>query len=120
MKIKDLVKINDWLWEIPKNFRNDMRVPARVYASEKMLENIFRDKSLEQLINLATLPGIEKYSIVMPDCHEGYGSPIGGVFATRVKDGIISPGAVGYDENCGVRLLTSEYSIKEVKPRLES
>ena len=120
MKIKDLVKINDWLWEIPKNFRNDMRVPARVYASEKMLENIFRDKSLEQLINLATLPGIEKYSIVMPDCHEGYGSPIGGVFATRVKDGIISPGAVGYDQNCGVRLLKSDKIVDEIGGLLDS
>src|SRR3989344_981113 len=120
MKIKDLVKINDWLWEIPKNFRNDMRVPARVYASEKMLENIFRDKSLEQLINLATLPGIEKYSIVMPDCHEGYGSPIGGVFATRAEDGVISPGAVGYDQNCGVRLLKSDKIVDEIGGLLDS
>src|SRR3989344_5813216 len=115
-----LQKINNFLWEIPKNFRSDMRVPGRFYASEEMLNQIFKDKSLEQLVNLTTLLGIEKYALVMPDVHEGYGSPIGGVFATRVKDGIISPGAVGYDENCGVRLLTSEYSIKEVKPRLES
>ena len=115
----DLTKINNYLWEIPKSFRSDMRVPARIYASEKMLAEIFKDKSLEQLVNLATLPGIERYSIVMPDCHEGYGSPIGGVFATRVKDGIISPGAVGYDENCGVRLLKSNISVDEIKNHLD-
>lgn len=112
----NLTKINDWLWEIPKSFRDDMRVPARIYADEKMLEQIFKDKSLEQLVNLATLPGIEKYSIVMPDCHEGYGSPIGGVFATRFNDGVISPGAVGYDQNCGVRLLKSNVSVDEINP----
>ncbi len=117
---KDLIKINDYLWEIPKSFRKDMRVPARVYASEKMLSQILRDKSLEQLVNLATLPGIQKYSIVMPDCHEGYGSPIGGVFATDIKDGIISPGAVGYDQNCGIRLLKSKKNVDEIKPFLNS
>src|SRR3989344_2366466 len=115
----NLIKISDYLWEIPKTFRSDMRVPARVYASEKMLESVFQDKSLEQLVNLTTLPGIEKYALVMPDVHEGYGSPIGGVFATRTEDGIISPGAVGYDENCGVRLLISDYSAKEIKSHLD-
>jgi tRNA-splicing ligase RtcB len=118
---KNLNKINDFLWEIPKNFRFDMRVPARIYADEKMLEQIFGDKSLEQLVNLATLAGIEKYSIVMPDAHEGYGSPIGGVFATNTKEnGIISPGAVGYDINCGVRLLHSSFSVAEVQSRLDN
>ncbi len=107
-------KINDYLWEIPKNFRSDMRVPARIYVSEKMLGEVFKDKSLEQLVNLTTLPGIEKYALAMPDIHEGYGSPIGGVFATRVEEGIISPGAVGYDINCGVRLLKSNISADEI------
>jgi tRNA-splicing ligase RtcB len=120
LKKKGLNKINDYLWEIPKSFRLDMRVPARIYADEKMLEQIFKDKSLEQLVNLATIPGIEKYSIVMPDCHEGYGSPIGGVFATRVKDGVISPGAVGYDENCGIRLLKSDVPVDEIKNKLDN
>jgi len=96
-----------------------MRVAARIYADENMLDQIFRDKSLEQLVNLTTLSGVEKYALVMPDAHEGYGSPIGGVFATRVSDGIISPGAVGYDENCGVRLLISDYSIKEIESHLD-
>lgn len=118
---QNLIKISDYLWEIPKKFRSDMRVPARIYASEKMLDEIFKDKSLEQLVNLAALPGIVNYSLVMPDAHEGYGSPIGGVFATDPKnEGIISPGAVGYDINCGVRLLLSDLSGAEIKNRLDN
>ncbi|HDH31216.1 MAG TPA: RtcB family protein [Candidatus Wolfebacteria bacterium] len=118
---KNLTKINNYLWEIPKSFRKDMRVPARIYVDEKMLDSVFKDKSLEQLVNLTALPGIEKYSLVMPDVHEGYGSPIGGVFATRVKeDGIISPGAVGYDINCGVRLLKSNLSVNEISSNLDN
>lgn len=118
MLTKDnLVKINDWLWEIPKSFRADMRVPARIYSSEKMLEEILSDRSLEQLVNVATLPGIQKYALVMPDVHEGYGFPIGGVAAFD-KEGIISPGGIGYDINCGVRLLRSEITIKEARSRI--
>lgn len=120
MDKKDFKKINDWLWEIPKTFRADMRVPARIYVSEKMLEDAFRDKSLEQLINLATLPGVQKYGIAMPDCHEGYASPIGGVVAIRISDGIISPGMQGYDINCGMKLLKSEWSEKEIQPYLDN
>jgi tRNA-splicing ligase RtcB len=116
---QNLIKISNYLWEIPKSFRKDMKVPARIYVDEEMLEQIFKDKSLEQLVNLTTLPGIEKYAIVMPDCHEGYGSPIGGVFATRAEDGVISPGAVGYDQNCGVRLLKSGVFIDEIENRLD-
>jgi tRNA-splicing ligase RtcB len=116
----NLNKISDYLWEIPQSFRSDMKVPARIYASEKMLGEIFRDRSLEQLINLTTLPGVQKYAIAMPDCHEGYGAPIGGVLATAIdKNGIISPGLVGYDINCGVRLLRSEKTFKEIQPYLE-
>ena len=116
----NLNKIKDFLWEIPKSYRADMRVPARIYASEKMLEEIFRDKSLEQLINVATLPGIQKYAIVMPDAHEGYGFPIGGVAAMEYPDGVISPGGIGYDINCGVRLLKSELNLKMSSPVLDS
>ena len=116
---KDFIKINDYLWEIPKSFRPDMRVPARIYVSEKMLEDCFRDKSLEQLVNTTTLPGIVKYAIGMPDMHEGYGPPIGGVGAMKYPEGVISPGFVGFDENCGVRLLLSEYTEKEISPYLE-
>ncbi|KPJ57581.1 tRNA-splicing ligase [Parcubacteria bacterium DG_74_2] len=117
---KDFRKINDYLWEIPKSLRSDMRVPARTYVSEKMLEESFKDRSLGQLINIATLPGIQKYALAMPDMHEGYSSPIGGVAAIRISDGIISPGMAGYDINCGMKLLKSEYSEKDVKPYLEN
>lgn len=117
---KDFKKINDWLWEIPKSFRDDMRVPARIYASEKMLEQIFRDRSIEQLINGATMPGIIKHAITMPDCHQGYSVPIGFVGAIKIPEGVISPGACGFDINCGMKLLKSEYSEKDIKPHLEN
>ena len=119
MNKKDLIKISDDLWEIPKSFRSDMRVPARFYVSEKMLDEVFRDRSLTQLVNLCCLPGIQKYGLAMPDCHEGYASPIGGVAAVSTLEGIISPGMQGYDINCGMKLLKSEYSEKEIKPYLE-
>ena len=116
---KDFKKISDWLWEIPKSFRGDMQVPVRVYASEKMLEESFKDRSLGQLINVSTLPGIQKYALAMPDMHEGYASPIGGVAAINPKEGVISPGVCGYDINCGMRLLKSEQTEKEIKPYLD-
>ena len=112
-------KISDWLWEIPKSFRPDMRVPARAYVSEKMLEESFKDKSLEQLVNVATLPGIQRYALAMPDMHEGYASCIGGVAAISTFNGVISPGVCGYDINCGMKLLKSDYSEKEIKPYLD-
>ena len=96
--------ITDYLWEVPASFRRDMRVPARVYATREMLDDASRDASLFQLVNLAALPGIRRFSLAMPDVHEGYGSPIGGIAATAVGDnGIISPGMIGYDINCGIR-----------------
>lgn len=119
MTKKDFKKINEYLWEIPQTFRTDMRVPARVYASEKMLEDMLRDKTIEQLINTATLPGVEGYAMVMPDGHEGYGASIGDVFATNSEYGAISPGAVGYDQGCGMRLLTSQLKEEDMKPYLD-
>ena len=116
---KDFKKINDWLWEIPKSYRADMQVPARVYVSEKMLEDLFSDRSLGQLINGTTLPGIIKYGIAMPDCHEGYSVPIGFVGAIKIPEGVISPGACGFDINCGVRLLKSEHNADEINPHLD-
>lgn len=107
------------VWEIPPTVRPDMRVPARIYASAELLEQILRDRSLEQLINVATLPGIQQAAIVMPDVHEGYGFPIGGIAAMDLQEGVISPGGIGYDINCGVRLLVSELSVTEVQARLE-
>lgn len=96
-----------------------MKVPARAYISEEMLEDTFKDRSLEQLINVATLPGVVNYSMAMPDMHEGYGFPIGGVAAMRTADGVISPGGVGYDINCGMKLLKSDYSEKDLRPHLD-
>ena len=118
MKQEDFVKINDWLWEIPRSFRQDMKVPARIYISEKMLKNLEGD-AIRQIINVATLPGIVKYSLAMPDAHSGYGFVIGGVAATKLPDGAISPGGIGYDQNCGCRLLFSDCLEKDVRPHLE-
>ena len=115
---KDFVKINDYLWEIPKSFRPDMLVPARIYASDKLLQET-EDEALIQLVNTTTMPGIVKYAIAMPDIHSGYGPPIGGVGAMKLPEGVISPGFVGYDENCGVRLLLSAYTEKEIRPYLD-
>lgn len=115
----DFKKLSDWLWEIPKSFRSDMQVPARAYVSEKMLEESFEDRSLEQLVNISTLPGIQKYALAMPDMHEGYASPIGGVAAIKIPEGVISPGVCGYDINCGMRLLKSEHTEKEIKLHLD-
>ena len=117
---KDFIKINNYFWEIPKFFRQDMRVPARACVSEKMLEDALRDKSLDQLVNVASLPGIINYSMAMPDMHEGYGFPIGGVAAMDIKNGVISPGGVGYDINCGMKLLKSDYKEEEIKNHLEN
>lgn len=117
---KHLKKIDEYLWEIPKEFRGDMRVPARIFVSSKMLEEIFKDRSIWQIINVATLPGVQKFVLAMPDIHEGYGFPIGGVAATAIREGgIISPGGIGYDINCGVRLLASFISFKEAQGFLE-
>jgi tRNA-splicing ligase RtcB (3'-phosphate/5'-hydroxy nucleic acid ligase) len=110
----DFNQINQYLYEIPQSYRPDMRVPARFYTDPELLEAMLTDKSLEQLVNTATLPGVVNYTLAMPDIHQGYGFPIGGVVATELPDGIISPGGVGYDINCGVRLLATHLQRKEV------
>lgn len=115
---KDFKKISPYLWELPKTFWEKMRVPARIYISEKLWDLVEKE-ALTQLVNTTTLPGIVKYAIAMPDIHSGYGPPIGGVGAMRVEDGVISPGFVGYDENCGVRILKSEYKESDLKNYLE-
>lgn len=111
----DLRRVDEFTWEVPASFRPDMRVPARIFASESLLDQILRDKSLDQLVNTATMPGVLKWVLVMPDAHQGYGPPIGGVVPVRYPDGAISPGAVGYDINCGVRLLASDLVADDVK-----
>lgn len=117
--LQDLKRISDYEWEIPRNFREDMRVPVRLFATRRMLEEVMKDKSLEQAVNAATLPGLVGHVIVMPDMHQGYGFPIGGVAATRLPDGVISPGGIGYDINCGVRLLGSQIRFEQVKPYMD-
>jgi tRNA-splicing ligase RtcB len=112
-----IVRKSDYMWEIPRQGR--MRVPGRVFASDRMIEHMRRDQSLEQVVNVAHLPGIVGYSWAMPDIHTGYGFPIGGVAATSLEEGgVVSPGGVGYDINCGVRLVASTLRIEEMRPRI--
>lgn len=112
----EIKKVDDVIWEIEKH--GDMRVPARIIANERLKEGMHRDRTFEQIQNVASLPGIVKHALVMPDGHEGYGFPIGGVAAFDIHEGIISPGGVGYDINCGVRLVTTPLRYDEVKDKL--
>ena len=111
-----LTRIEECLWEIPR--QGGMRVPGRIYASEKLMANLKDDNCLRQVMNVAHLPGIVGYSLAMPDIHWGYGFPIGGVAAMSVEDGVVSPGGVGYDINCGVRLVKTGLVFDEVKDKL--
>jgi tRNA-splicing ligase RtcB len=117
--LRDLIKISEYEWEIPTSYRQDMRVPVRLFSTQRMLEKAMSDQSLDQAINAATLPGLVGQVVVMPDMHQGYGFPIGGVAATRLPDGVISPGAIGYDINCGVRLLGSQISFRKAEKQLD-
>ena len=108
----ELKKLNDYTWELPK--QGAMRVPAVIFASEKLMQKIKGDKTLEQARNVACLKGIIKHSLTMPDAHQGYGFPIGGVAAFDMEEGIISPGGVGYDINCGVRLLRTNFKEQDI------
>jgi tRNA-splicing ligase RtcB len=118
--MSDLRQIDETLWEIPADARPDMRVPARVFADAELLEAIASDQSLEQLQNVATLPGVVDAAYAMPDIHQGYGFPVGGLAATELPDGVVSPGGVGYDINCGVRLLALPVTASELEPRREA
>jgi tRNA-splicing ligase RtcB len=120
MTISDLHQVDDTLWEIPAAARSDMRVPARIFASAGLIEKIREDRSLEQLENVATLPGVVGAAIAMPDIHQGYGFPVGGLAATEPPDGVVSPGGVGYDINCGVRLLVAPITAEELGDRKEA
>ena len=116
----DLTKISDFEWEIPQSFRSDMRGVVRIFSTRELLEQILGDKSLEQAVNASTLPGLVGAVVVMPDMHQGYGFPIGGVAATQFPWGVVSPGAIGYDINCGVRLLVSSIELEAALPYLDS
>lgn len=113
-----LEKIDDYRWLIPRTYKPGMLTDTVVYANEELLEAIRHDQSLEQAANVAMLPGIAGRALAMPDIHQGYGFPIGGVAATDEQHGVVSPGGVGFDINCGVRLLSSNLTLKEVKPKL--
>jgi tRNA-splicing ligase RtcB (3'-phosphate/5'-hydroxy nucleic acid ligase) len=118
--MSELRRIDETLWEIPSDSRPDMRVPARVFADPELLAAIEADRSLEQLANMATLPGIVGFALAMPDIHQGYGFPVGGVAATETPDGVVSPRGVGYDINCGVRLLAAPFGEDELGDRREA
>jgi tRNA-splicing ligase RtcB (3'-phosphate/5'-hydroxy nucleic acid ligase) len=117
--MSELRRVAEVVWEIPADARPDMRVPARIFADSELLEAIRGDRSLEQLQNVATLPGVVCAALAMPDVHQGYGFPVGGVAATELPNGVVSPGGVGYDINCGVRLLALPLDVEELGSRRE-
>jgi tRNA-splicing ligase RtcB (3'-phosphate/5'-hydroxy nucleic acid ligase) len=115
----DFQRIDAYTWELSRDFDGQMEVPARIFGNHKVFQAAFGDRSIEQLVNVAMLPGIVKYAMAMPDMHQGYGFPIGGVAAFDCDGGIVSPGGVGYDINCGVRMLASALDIEDVAPHLD-
>jgi tRNA-splicing ligase RtcB (3'-phosphate/5'-hydroxy nucleic acid ligase) len=118
--MKDILqRKSEYLWEIPQSTREDMKVPAWIYCSENLLGLVFRDRSLQQLMNVTTLPGVQTRAVVMPDVHEGYGFPIGAVAATDLNDGVIPPGGIGYDINCGIRLLKTKFTHDEIRDKIK-
>jgi tRNA-splicing ligase RtcB len=120
MKLEPLQAMNSMVFEARASERVKMRVPVRVVADAWLLAQIQRDKSLDQLANVTTLPGIYGFAVGMPDMHEGYGFPVGGVAATMAPDGVVSPGGIGFDINCGVRLLASDLSYGEARVHIEA
>jgi len=111
-----LNRLDAWRWEVPRE--GNMRVPGRIYGDENIVRSAVEDRSLQQVVHVSHLPGIVGYSLAMPDMHSGYGFPIGGVAATRRQDGVISPGGVGYDINCGVRLVATDVRVEEVRGKV--
>src|SRR5437667_8951143 len=111
-------RVGPYLWRIPRDARAGMRVPGLVVADEVLMGHIRSEASLAQLANGATLPGIVKAALAMPDIHQGYGLPVGGVVATDLAQGVVSPGAIGFDINCGVRLLAADLSAADLRDRV--
>ncbi|MBI2877270.1 MAG: RtcB family protein, partial [Candidatus Tectomicrobia bacterium] len=116
--LSEVVRVAETLWEIPPSHKPGMRVPARIYATEKLMEEL-DEGVIEQITNVATLPGIVDYAFCMPDAHQGYGFPIGGVAAMDAEEGVISPGGIGFDINCGMRLVLTNLTHDEVRPHLK-
>ena len=117
--LDQLERLDEFRWRIPRDYKPGMRVPGLIYTSERMLGKLIDDKALEQVANVACLPGIVRYSMAMPDVHWGYGFPVGGVAATDVATGVVSPGGIGFDINCGVRLIRTDLTEVDLKPRLD-
>ena len=115
-----LQKLDDWRWLLSPSYKPGMRVPGLIFATEKMLEGPGQDQAIDQVANVAFLPGIVNYSMAMPDIHWGYGFPIGGVAAMRLDDGVISPGGVGFDINCGTRVLSTNLRETDIRPHLKA
>ena len=113
-----LEKVDDYRWRIPKSYKKGMRVDGLIFASKDMLGDTLKEQALEQVANVACLPGIVGHSLAMPDIHWGYGFPIGGVAAMRVSDGVVSPGGVGFDINCGVLLLRINLLDAELRHKI--
>src|SRR4051812_28985479 len=116
--LNSLQKVTDFIWELPKSFKVGMRVPARVFASRTLVETMDAGV-LDQIANVACLPGVEGYACCMPDGHWGYGFPIGGVAAMREEDGVVSPGGIGFDINCGMRLIRTDLTLKDIAGSIE-
>ena len=118
-KVPTLVPIDEFTWDIPITELAGMRVPGRLFSNTALLGSVSEDPSLQQLANVATLPGIQRRALAMPDIHFGYGFPVGGVAAFDLSEGVVSPGGIGYDINCGVRLLRTSLRVEEVRPKLK-
>src|SRR4030042_2527406 len=116
---KNIERVSDTIWEISPSYKEGMRVPARIYATEKLLHEMDH-VVFDQITNVATVPGITRYALCMPDGHFGYGFPIGGVAAMDAERGVISPGGIGFDINCGMLLVTTNLTSDEVKPHLKT
>src|SRR3970282_246299 len=112
-------KIGNMTYKIEKDEALGMRVPVVIYADDQLLEKMMSDRTIKQAVNVSTIPGVLQNVVVLPDGHEGYGFPVGGVAAMDAEEGMISPGGVGYDINCGVRLLRTNLSEKDVRPKLK-
>src|SRR6266498_2329806 len=114
-----LERMDNNRWRIPRSYNAEMRVPGMVYADDELIEQILADNALQQVANVATLPGIVGYSLAMPDIHWGYGFPVGGVAATDAESGVVSPGGIGFDINCGVRLLATDLLNEQIRGKVE-
>jgi tRNA-splicing ligase RtcB len=112
-------KISDFQFQIEKDEAKKMNVPVTIYADDNLISKMIMDRTIDQAVNVSTLPGVKKHVVVLPDGHEGYGFPVGGVAATDLEEGVISPGGVGYDINCGVRLIKTNLTEKDLKPKLK-